>query len=172
MKQIMKKMAALGLAATMAGCSVGGSAASTGSSATSTKDNSELLIGVIQLAPHPALDAATQGFVETLKTDLGLTDDNFDIQNAAGEAATCSSIATTLANEEVDLILANATAALQAAVSATSTIPVLGTSVTEYGTALDIKDFDGTVGTNVSGTSDLAPLDRQAALFEELNIAK
>lgn len=168
MKQIMKRMAALGLAATMAGCSVGGSAASTPTSTTSTKDNSDLMIGVIQLVTHPALDAATQGFVETLKADLGLTYENFNIQNAAGEAATCSSIATSLVNEEVDLILANATAALQAASSATSTIPVLGTSVTEYGTALDIADFDGTVGTNVSGTSDLAPLDQQAAMFDEL----
>ena len=168
MKKAIRKLAAIGLAATMAGCSVGGSATSTASSAASVKDTDDLLIGVVQLVTHPALDAATEGFVTTLKDELGLTDDNFDIQNAANEAATCSSIATAFVNEEVDLILANATPALQAAASATATIPVLGTAVTEYGTALAIDDFDGTVGTNVSGTSDLAPLDQQASMFDEL----
>ena len=168
MKKAIRKLAAIGLAATMAGCSVGGSATSTASSAASVKDTDGLLIGVVQLVTHPALDAATEGFVTTLKDELGLTDDNFDIQNAANEAATCSSIATAFVNEEVDLILANATPALQAAASATATIPVLGTAVTEYGTALAIDDFDGTVGTNVSGTSDLAPLDQQASMFDEL----
>ena len=168
MKKAIRKLAAIGLAATMAGCSVGGSATSTASSAASVKDTDDLLIGVVQLVTHPALDAATEGFVTTLKDELGLTDDNFDIQNAANEAATCSSIATAFVNEEVDLILANATPALQAAASATATIPVLGTAVTEYGTALAIDDFEGTVGTNVSGTSDLAPLDQQASMFDEL----
>ena len=168
MKKAIRKLAAIGLAATMAGCSVGGSATSTASSAASVKDTDDLLIGVVQLVTHPALDAATEGFVTTLKDELGLTDDNFDIQNAANEAATCSSISTAFVNEEVDLILANATPALQAAASATATIPVLGTAVTEYGTALAIDDFDGTVGTNVSGTSDLAPLDQQASMFDEL----
>ena len=168
MKKAIRKLAAIGLAATMAGCSVGGSATSTASSAASVKDTDDLLIGVVQLVTHPALDAATEGFVTTSKDELGLTDDNFDIQNAANEAATCSSIATAFVNEEVDLILANATPALQAAASATATIPVLGTAVTEYGTALAIDDFDGTVGTNVSGTSDLAPLDQQASMFDEL----
>ena len=168
MKKAIRNLAAIGLAATMAGCSVGGSATSTASSAASVKDTDDLLIGVVQLVTHPALDAATEGFVTTLKDELGLTDDNFDIQNAANEAATCSSIATAFVNEEVDLILANATPALQAAASATATIPVLGTAVTEYGTALAIDDFDGTVGTNVSGTSDLAPLDQQASMFDEL----
>lgn len=168
MKKILKGIAALSMSAALVGCSVGGSAAAPGSSASSVADDGDILIGVVQLVTHPALDAATQGFVDTLKADLGLTDDNFDIQNAAGEAATCSSIATALVNEKCDLILANATASLQAAASATSTIPVLGTAVTEYGTALDIDDFSGTVGTNVSGTSDLAPLEQQAAMFDEL----
>ena len=136
MKKAIRKLAAIGLAATMAGCSVGGSATSTASSAASVKDTDDLLIGVVQLVTHPALDAATEGFVTTLKDELGLTDDNFDIQNAANEAATCSSIATAFVNEEVDLILANATPALQAAASATATIPVLGTAVTEYGLSL------------------------------------
>ena len=124
-------------------------------------------IGICQLAPHPALDAATQGFIDALNEALpGQVE--FDNQNAAGESATCATIVNGFVSADVDLIMANATPALQAAVAATSDIPVLGTSVTEYGVALGIKDFNGTVGTNVSGTSDLAPLDQQAAMVKEL----
>ena len=123
-------------------------------------------IGICQLAPHPALDAATQGFRDALEEALpGQV--TFDEQNAAGESATCATIVNGFVSAGVDLIMANATPALQAAVAATSDIPVLGTSVTEYGVALGIKDFNGTVGTNVSGTSDLAPLDQQAAMLQE-----
>ena len=63
--------------------------------------------------------------------------------------------------------MANATPALQAASAATGDIPILGTSVTEYGVALEIKNFNGTVGGNISGTSDLAPLDKQAEMITE-----
>ena len=123
-------------------------------------------IGICQLAPHPALDAATQGFIDALNEALpGQVE--FDNQNAAGESATCDTIVNGFVSADVDLIMANATPALQAAVAATSDIPVLGTSVTEYGVALGIKDFKGVVGTNVSGTSDLAPLDQQAAMVPE-----
>ena len=123
-------------------------------------------VGICQLAPHPALDAATQGFIDALNEALpGQVE--FDNQNAAGESATCATIVNGFVSAGVDLIMANATPALQAAVAATSDIPVLGTSVTEYGVALGIKDFNGTVGTNVSGTSDLAPLDQQAAMIPE-----
>jgi len=90
----------------------------------------------------------------------------FDEQIAAGDAATCTTICNGFISN-CDLIMANATAALQAAVSATSTIPVLGTSVTDYATALDIDNWTGTVGGNVSGTSDLAPLDKQAEMIKE-----
>ena len=128
-------------------------------------------IGICQLVQHPALDAATQGFKDALTKMLG---DKvvFDEQNASGDSATCSTIVNQFVSKNVDLILANATPALQAAASATQEIPILGTSVTEYGVALDIADFNGKTGINVSGTSDLAPLDQQAALFAELNIAK
>ena len=64
--------------------------------------------------------------------------------------------------------MANATAALQAAANSTTTIPVLGTSVTEYGVALGLKDFSGTVGGNISGTSDLADLEKQAQMIIDL----
>lgn len=124
-------------------------------------------VGVVQLVQHPALDAATQGFVDVLKSEFGENVD-IDVQNASGDSATCSTIVTGFVNNSVDLIMANATPALQAASSATGDIPILGTSVTEYGVALGIDNFNGVVGGNVSGTSDLAPLDQQAQMFLDL----
>lgn len=124
-------------------------------------------IGICQLVQHEALDAATQGFKDALTEEFG-DKVTFDEQNAQGDSNTCATIINSFVSNDVDLILANATAALQAAASGTADIPVLGTSVTEYGVALDLDDFDGTVGTNISGTSDLAPLDQQAAMLNEL----
>ena len=125
-------------------------------------------VGICQLVQHNALDAATQGFRDALVEELGEDHVVFDEQNAAGDSATCATIAAGFAASGVDLIMANATPALQAAASATSTIPILGTSVTDYGSALAIDDFDGIVGGNISGTSDLAPLDQQAEMVMEL----
>lgn len=124
-------------------------------------------VGICQLVQHPALDAATQGFKDALIKGLG---DSvvIDEQNASGEATNCSTIVNGFVAKNVDLILANATAPLQAAASATSKIPVLGTSITDYASALEIDGWTGTVGTNVSGTSDLAPLDKQAEMVKEL----
>ena len=124
-------------------------------------------VGICQLVQHVALDAATQGFKDALTEKLGDAV-TFDEQNAQGDSNTCSTIVNTFVSNGVDLILANATPALQAAAAATNEIPILGTSVTEYGVALDIDGFDGTVGGNISGTSDLAPLDEQAAMLNEL----
>lgn len=124
-------------------------------------------VGICQLVQHPALDAATQGFMDALKEELGDAV-TFDEQNAQGDSNTCSTIVNSFVSNNVDLIMANATPALQAAQAGTNEIPVLGTSVTEYGVALGIEGFDGLVGTNISGTSDLAPLDEQAAMLNEL----
>ncbi|MBQ7429191.1 MAG: ABC transporter substrate-binding protein [Butyrivibrio sp.] len=124
-------------------------------------------VGICQLVQHVALDAATQGFKDVLTEEFG-DQVVFDEQNAAGDSAQCSTICTGFASNGVDLILANATPALQSAASATADIPILGTSITEYGVALDIDNFDGTVGGNISGTSDLAPLDQQADMVVEL----
>lgn len=132
-----------------------------------TAEGKTYVVGICQLAQHVALDAATQGFKDALVEELGDAV-TFEEQNASGDIPTCSTICTGFAASNVDLILANATPALQAAVSATQTIPILGTAVTEYGVALDIEDFNGTVGGNVSGTSDLAPLDQQAQMLLEL----
>ena len=124
-------------------------------------------VGVIQLVQHPALDAATEGFQDALKEKLG---DNVTvtIENASGDSATCATIANTFVSDNVDLIMANATPALQAAETATSTIPIVGTSVTDYASALDISDWNGSTGVNVTGTSDLAPLDGQAEMLNSL----
>ena len=123
-------------------------------------------VGICQLVQHDALDAATQGFKDALSEKM--PDVKFEEQNASGDAATCATIVNTFVSNGVDLIMANATPALQAAVAATGDIPILGTSITEYGVALDIADFTGVTGINVSGTSDLAPLDQQAAMVKEL----
>ena len=125
------------------------------------------LVGICQLVQHNALDAATQGFKDALTEELGDAV-KFDEQNAQGDSNTCSTIINSFVSENVDLILANATAALQAAQAAAKDIPVLGTSVTEYGVALGIDDFNGTVGGNISGTADLAPLNEQAGMIKEL----
>ncbi|MBP5280492.1 MAG: ABC transporter substrate-binding protein [Erysipelotrichaceae bacterium] len=162
MKKLLTVLLALLVIFTLAGCSGNGND-------TPKEDDApeKFTVGVVQLVQHPALDAATQGFVDVLKAEFG---DNIDIdvQNASGESANCATIVTGFVNNSVDLIMANATPALQAASSATGDIPILGTSVTEYGVALGIDNFNGVPGGNVSGTSDLAPLDQQAQMFLDL----
>ncbi len=125
------------------------------------------VIGICQLVQHPALDQATEGFKQALVDALG-DSVTFNEQNASGDTPTCSVICSQFVSDEVDLILANATASIQAAASATNEIPILGTSITDYGTALGVEDWTGSSGTNISGTSDLAPLDGQAAMLQEL----
>ena len=130
-------------------------------------DGTVYTVGICQLVQHEALDAATQGFMDALSEELG-DQVTFDVQNAQGDSNTCSTIINSFVSSNTDLILANATPALQAAAAGTNEIPILGTSVTEYGVALDIDNFSGTVGGNISGTSDLAPLDGQADMLAEL----
>ena len=144
------------------------SACSNGSGGNETPaEGKKYSVGVVQLVQHAALDDATQGFVDELKKQLG-DDVDIDVKNAAGDSATCATIAQGFVNNSVDLIMANATPALQAASSATGDIPVLGTSVTDYASALGIDNFSGSTGINVSGTSDLPPLDEQAQMILDL----
>ena len=158
----MKKFITLLLAAMMllslAACGSGGG------------DDGEAVynVGIVQLVQHPALDKATQGFQDALVEELGEDHVNFDLQNASGDSANCATIVNGFVSDHVDLILANATPALLAAVNGTQTIPILGTSITDYGDALKIDNFNGTVGGNVSGTSDQAPLEKQAEMLLEL----
>lgn len=126
------------------------------------------VVGICQLMTHPALDAATQGFLDALIEELGEDAVAFDLKDAGNEFTNCGVIVDGFVADNVDLIMANATWPLQAAASATDTIPILGTSITDYATALTISEWTGTVGGNISGASDLAPLDQQAAMIQEL----
>ena len=161
MKKWIALLLTLTVMASFAGCGAGNEQAA----AEDTPDAYQ--VGIFQLVQHPALDAATEGFQKALKDELG-DKVSFDVQNASGESVNCATIINGFVSNDVDLIMANATAPLQAAASATDAIPVLGTSVTDYASALEIDNWNGTVGTNVSGTSDLAPLDQQAAMVKEL----
>ena len=161
----MKKIIALSLCLVMvlalAACGGSGSAAQSG--------GDTYTVGICQLVQHEALDAATRGFKDALQAKLG-DKVTFDEQNASGDSATCSVICNQFVSEGVDLIMANATPALQAAAASTKDIPILGTSVTDYASALGIPEdeWTGHTGTNISGTSDLAPLAEQADMFPEL----
>lgn len=162
MKKVFAILLAVCMLLTLAACGQEAAApAEQGAEETKT-----FTVGVCQLVQHEALDAATQGFVDELKTQLG---DSVEIlvENASGDSTNCTTIVNDFLSKNVDLIMANATPALQAAVAATGDVPILGTSVTEYGTALGIDNFSGVVGGNVSGTSDLASLAEQAAMFKQ-----
>lgn len=175
-KKIISVLAVAAMMTALAACgngdggsSNGGSSASnTGSSASSGEDNKVYHVGICQLLEHEALDSATKGFQDALTEKLGEGNVEFDLQNAQGEATNCSTICNGFVTSNVDLIMANATGALQAAVSATNSIPVLGTSITDYATALNLSDWQGHTGTNVSGTSDLAPIDQQEDMILEI----
>ena len=191
----MKKLLAVVTAFTMTAAMLAGCGSSTGSSASSETQASEAAasetsaaetaaeestaadtagsdtvynIGICQLLQHDALDQATQGFKDAMVELLGEDRVVFDEQNASNDSATCATIINQFVSADVDLILANATAALQAAAQGTTEIPILGTSITDYATALGIDDWTGTTGMNISGTSDLAPLEEQAAMLNEL----
>ena len=155
MRKLKKLLAVASVAAmTLSLCACGG------------KKDDTYTVGICQLVQHEALDAATKGFKDALVEEFGEDGIKFDEQNAQGDANTCATIINGFVSSDVDLILANATPALQAAAAGTDTIPILGTSVTEYGVALEIQDFNGTVGRNISGTSDLAPLESQADMIK------
>ena len=154
MKKVIAIVCAALLLLSMAACS-------------SSAKKDKYVVGVCQLVPHEALDAATNGFCDALKEALGEENVEIKVEVAAGDSNTCAPIVNAFVADKVDLIMANATPALQAAAAATADIPILGTSVTEYGVALGIENFSGTVGGNISGTSDLAPLDQQADMITE-----
>ncbi|MBQ7295834.1 MAG: ABC transporter substrate-binding protein [Clostridia bacterium] len=157
MKKILAVLLAVTMLFTLAAC--GGSG----------EDQTKVYkVGIAQWVQHDALDAATQGFKDALTAALGEGNVEFLDQNASEDPGVCTTIISNFVAEEVDLIMANATPVLQTAAAATTTIPILGTSVTEYGVALEIDDFGGTVGGNISGTSDLAPLTQQAQMIIDL----
>ena len=158
-----KKLLSAALAATMAL-----TLAACGGEGQSADDPDGYTIGICEQMEHVSLSEATQGFMDGLTELLGADKVVFREQNAGGEQTNCTTIMNGFLAEGVDLILANATWPLQAAASATADTPILGTSVTDYAVALGLEDFDGTVGGNISGTSDLVDLEAQAAIISEL----
>ncbi|QFJ54734.1 ABC transporter substrate-binding protein [Pseudobutyrivibrio xylanivorans] len=177
MKKLLSVIMASALALSLVACGTDAAAKKEASNdsepaveETATTDDSKTYnVGVIQLVQHPALDAATEGFQAALVDKLG-SSVNITVENASGDNSTCATIANSFVSDNVDLIMANATPALQASGTATSTIPIVATSITDYATALGISvdDWSGATGVNVTGTSDLAPLDGQAEMLKEL----
>ena len=165
-KKLIAMLLSAAMSLSLAACGQKADTPDTTDPAEPSGDAATYTVGICQLVQHEALDAATQGFIDALNEALpGQV--KFEEKNASGDSNSCATIVNGFVSEGVDLIMANATAALQAAASATSDIPVLGTSITAYGVALDIDDFSGTVGGNVSGTSDLADLSKQADMITE-----
>ena len=167
-----RKILAVSLTAamTLALAACGGSSSSSDKGASSKESSSDKVykIGICQQLEHAALDEATKGFEEACEEKFGKDNVTFDLQNGQGEQANCATITNSFVADNVDLILANATTALQCAAAATDSIPILGTSITDYATALDISDWSGSTGMNISGTSDLAPIDQQEDMLVEL----
>lgn len=164
-KKVLAVLMAAMMTASMAAC---GGADSESASTDKGENTGTYNIGICQLVEHEALDAATEGFQDALTELCGEGNVTFDLQNAQGEQSMCSTIINNFVSADVDLIMANATAPLTTAATATADIPVIGTSVTDYATALQISDWTGATGINVSGTCDLAPIDEQAAMLQEL----
>lgn len=131
-------------------------------------EGDKYVIGICQFTHHEALDAATAGFKAAIIEALGEDGVELNYENASGDSNTCAAIINSFVSRDVDLILANATPALLVASQGVFDIPILGTAVTEYGVALGIDDFDGTSGYNISGTSDFAPLDKQAEMLMQI----
>ena len=153
----MKKMIALVMVLLMMTAMLAGCNSSTASGAKTYN------VGICQLMVHDALDQATQGFIDavTEKVEAAGATVKFDTQ-VAGEASLCTTVVNTFTAKRVDLIMANATPALLASANATTTIPVLGTSVTDYA-----DTFAGNIPANVTGTSDAVPFDEQAKMMIE-----
>ncbi len=175
MKKFISFALAMTLTLSMVGCGTDAAAekeannapAATTEETTEDTGDKTYNVGVIQLVQHPALDAATEGFEAALKDKLG-DSVTVTVENASGDIPTCATIANSFVSDNVDLIMANATPALQAAQTSTNSIPIVATSITDYASALDIDDWKGSTGINVTGTSDLAPLDGQAEMLKEL----
>ncbi|MCI6020054.1 MAG: ABC transporter substrate-binding protein [Schaedlerella sp.] len=131
------------------------------------KSQPSFTVGICQFAQHESLEEAANGFKAALTDQFG-DQISFEDQNANGDYSVCTTITNELISKNVDLILADSTTALQIASTSTTTIPVLGTAVTDYGAALQLDHFDGMTGRNISGTSDLVPPEALADLMHEL----
>lgn len=158
MKKSMKLAAVLAMSAALTGCS----SSDTGTSS----DTANVKVGIIQYAEHPALDQATQGFEDYLKEN-GFADATIDFKNAQGDQSNCSTIAQAFVNDSVDLIYAVATPAAQAAANLTKDIPIVVSAVTDPETSGLVESNDKP-NTNVTGSSDLTPVEEQMNLLKEI----
>jgi len=141
-----------------------------GTSTPANEDPAEKVysVGIVQLMQHVALDQATQGFQDALKEKLG-DKVTFDVQLASGEPTNCTTIVTKFVNDGVDLIMGNATPAVIAAKEATNTIPIVGTSVTDYvAEEASIVASNEAPGGNVTGYSDLSDIAAHVDLTQKL----
>ena len=164
-KKIRRKLRATGSLILLAALAC--SLMSCGSQENAKKDDGKYQIGICQWEQHAALDEATRGFQEALTDKLG-EEVTFDVQIAQGSTQDCQEILNGFVSDEADLIMANATSALVAASQAMNTVPIVATSITDYGTALNMREWTGASGINVTGTSDLAPIESQADMILEL----
>lgn len=155
-KKILAAAAAAAMLCSMTAC---------GESSGKSGDSKVYTVGICQLLEHDALDKATEGFKKGLTDKLGEENVKFDFQNANNEVTNCTTITTNFVAAKVDLIMANATPALMSAASATDTIPVVGTSITSYDVAFDYADWKGK---NITGASDLAPIDQQENMIKTI----
>lgn len=156
MKRLLRGFVALSMVLAMTGC---------GGSSSSSDDLSSKKIGVIQLMKHVALDKSYEGFKDVL-VDAGVKEENIDYQ-IAGDQSNCTTVADKLVNSDNDLIYAIATPALQQAASATADLPIVGCAVTDYESTKLVKSNEKPGG-NVTGASDLTPIEQQFDLLKEL----
>ena len=169
-KTWMKEIAVAAIAAMsmgmLAGCG-GGAADSEDTQA--QNDGKMYKVGIVQTIQHGALDQANQGMLDGLK-DNGFEDGvnlEIDSQNAQGDQSNLQNIAQQFVANEDDLILAIATPAAQTVAAATTDIPIVGTAITSY-TDANLVQSDEAPGTNVTGTSDMNPIEAQLKLMLQL----
>lgn len=130
----------------------------------------KIKIGVVQIIDHPALNAVRDGLIDALREVYGyIPDENieYDAQSAQGDMATANTIAQKFVSEKVDLIVSIATPASQAAVNATKEIPVVFSAVTDPVSSGLVSSLENPGG-NVTGVSDMVPVDRQMYLIKYL----
>ncbi|MBN7773254.1 ABC transporter substrate-binding protein [Clostridium aminobutyricum] len=165
MKNLKKNVVALLLVSLMAAVVTGCG----GEKSKAADGEKKPVIGIIQYVEHSALDAAREGFIQAL-ADNGYVDGEtvtIDVQNAQGDQSNLSSISDRFVSNKSDLVLAIATQATQAIAGKTTDIPILGTAVTDYEIAR-LVDSNDAPGGNVTGTTDMNPIQEQIDLLIKL----
>ena len=133
------------------------------------KKDAKVSVGIVQLVEHAALDAANKGFVDGMASKGYKEGQNvtYDRQNAQADQSNLQNIAQRFVNNKVNLICAIATPAAQTVANVTPDIPIVGTAITDYKAAKLVKD-NAKPGTNVTGTTDMNPIEAQLDLLLQL----